>query len=132
MALLKFDSADALDDALDDATSVDWAEYDLAAPLEDGTTPLEHALGRFEDCSVGVRAQEGSFDGVGSITHPVGDLCEACVAMIEVGAPKTEGVRQALQGIAEDLADFKGCGESVGAEPYIKDAMRAAKARKLM
>ena len=53
MALLKFDSADALDDALDDATSVDWAEYDLAAPLEDGTTPLEHALGRFEDCSVG-------------------------------------------------------------------------------
>ena len=52
--------------------------------------------------------------------------------MIKAGAPKTEGVRQALQGIAEDLADFKGCGESVGAEPYIKDVMRAAKARKLM
>ena len=73
-----------------------------------------------------------TFLRVGSITHPVGDLCEACVAMIEAGAPKTEGVRQALQGIAAALADFKGCGESVGAEPYIKDVMRAAKARKLM
>ena len=52
--------------------------------------------------------------------------------MIKAGAPKTEGVRQALQGIAEDLADLKDCGESVGAEPYIKDVMRAAKARKLM